>query len=331
MTDPLLGSQNLAAKKAEAARPFHGKTILENRELAVMFRDRATVTLRDLALLKDQGVHFSPFLEIGAGSGQRSAALTHAYRAEGVATDISQDSLRDVPFVLSLLGYEQSPLLISCDGLRLPFMEDTFQFVFLYQTLHHFEDPAPLVKECYRVLGRGGHLFLNEEPMDSPLKRMLRGRRHLSHPLTKVQKAARRLQLDRIFWDDSALELSLGMVEARFDIGVWREALAPFEQVSVEISRRFKLRSDLYQPFVPALLSALWGGNVWCLCRKTGGSPVEQSILERLICVDCGADRILRSRENGLNCLQCGRVYLSRDGVVRMLQKELEAALDRQL
>ena len=47
-------------------------------------------------------------------------------------------------------------------------------FVFAYQALHHFAQPVPVIAECHRVLGQGGHLFFNEEPMDSPLRRMLR-------------------------------------------------------------------------------------------------------------------------------------------------------------
>jgi SAM-dependent methyltransferase len=283
--------------------------------------------LVDLATLSELGVSFSPFLEIGAGSVHRSAALINNYPVEGVATDISQHSLRDTPYVLSLLGYDRKPMLVCCDAHHLPFLENTFQFVFCYQTLHHFDNLVPVVAECYRVLGQGGHFFCNEEPMGSPLKRFLKGKRQLSHPLTRVQRLAQRFGLERIFWDDSALELSLGITEARPEIGLWREAFRPFARVTVEISRKLKLRSDLYRPFLPAFLSGVWGGNVWCLCYKAGGSPAVDDFGERLMCVDCGSSQLKSTAEDGLRCSGCDRVYLADEGVVRMLPQELEAQL----
>ena len=58
------------------------------------------------------------------------------------------------------------------------------------------------------------------------------------------------------------------MVEARFDLWLWREALRPFGEVRVEISRRLRLRSDLYRPRLAAFVSGLWGGNVFDLVSR---------------------------------------------------------------
>ncbi|MFO7695885.1 MAG: methyltransferase domain-containing protein [Anaerolineae bacterium] len=320
-------SQPLSALKAESQRPYYGSQILASRGIGAGLRQRAEITLRDLAPLAAAGVAFSPFLEIGAGSTQRSAALMNRYGAEGAATDISESSVRNSPYVLALLGCERGPLLVCCDAAHLPFQANTFQFAFCYRSLHHFPNPVPVAAELYRVLGRGGHLFLNDEPMDSPLKRLLRGRRHLARPLTRPQRLATRLGVARLFWDDSAGELALGMVEVRFDLWVWREALRPFAEVTVEISRRLRLRSDLYRPRLAALLSGLWGGNVWALCRKDEGEGVvECDLRERLMCLDCGGTALTRDGTS-LTCGGCGREYPITGGVIRMLPRELETAL----
>ncbi|MHB1317207.1 MAG: class I SAM-dependent methyltransferase [Anaerolineae bacterium] len=321
------GSQPPGALRAESERPYYGSQILASPGLAAGLRQRAEITLRDLAPLAEAGVAFSPFLEIGAGSTQRSAALMNRYGGDGAATDISQSSLRNSPYVLALLGCERGPLPVSCDATHLPFQEGTFQFAFCYRSLHHVPNPIPVAAELYRVLGRGGHLFLNDEPMDSPLKRFLRGERHLSRPLTRLQRLATRLGVARLFWDDSAAELALGMVEARFDLWLWREALRPFAEVRVEISRRLKLRSDLYRPRLAALLSGLWGGNVWALCRKDEGEEaVACDLRERLMCLDCGYTSL---NEGGaaFTCAGCGREYPITGGVIRMLPRGLEASL----
>jgi len=326
MGKPVPELQPLSAKKAEFQRPYHGARLLTDTGVAAMFQERAETTVRDLEPLVRRGMRLTPFLEIGAGSVQRSAALMHHFDAQGVATDISRQSLRDMPEMLVLLGYEDGPMRICCDAHTLPFMEDTFEFVFCYQSLHHFPNPIPVVAECYRVLANGGHMFFSEEPMDSPVKRFLRGDRHLAHPMTSAQRIAHRLHVDRLFWDDSALELSLGMVEARFDIGLWREALQPFDEIGVEVSKKLKLRSDLYRPYLTAKLSGLWGGNVQGLCRKTTGNSVSGEYWQRLRCVDCMSSQ-LETEATFVRCKTCGRIYPVEDGVLRMLTIELEDSI----
>lgn len=317
--------QDVSAKRAESQRPFHGESILKDHNLSSMHRERVKAMLADLEVLKEKDISFDPFLEIGAGSVQRSSALVNNYPVDGVATDISQNSLQDLPYVLSLLNYDHKPMLICCDAHHLPFLPNSFQFVFAYQTLHHFENPVPVAAECYRVLGKGGHFFFNEEPMDSSFRRLLRGKRMLSHPPTKLQELGYRLGVEKVFWDDGALERSLGITEARFDIDLWREALRPFVIVDIEINRQLKMHSDLQKPVLSSFLAGFIGGNVKGLCLKTEGEVVSGDFRKRLMCPDCNSTRL--RAENQLVCGHCGRVYPITEGVVRMLPRELEAQL----
>ena len=319
--------QDIRAKRAEVQRPFLGESILKDFALNLKCRESAGKILDDLKMLKQRSVSFDPFLEIGAGNGQRSAALTNHYPVIGVATDISQNSLRNTPYVLSLLDYDHKPMLICCDALHLPVLPNSFQFVFAYQTLHHFENPAPAAAECYRVLGKGGHFFFNDEPMDSPFRRLLRGKRMLSHPPSRWQKLGYRLGVEKVFWDDGELPRSLGMTEARFDVDVWRKLLRPFVIVDIEINRRLKIRSDLQKPVLNSFLAGCIGGNVKGLCLKAEGEAVSGDFRKRLICLDCNLARLSHLEQNQLVCGNCGRTYPIIEDVVRMLPQDLEVQL----
>lgn len=268
----------------------------------------------------------TPFLEIGAGGGQRSIALSSAFGAEGVATDISARSLEDAPFVLRLLSAARLPMRLCCDAHHLPFLADSFRFVFAYQTLHHFEDPVPVFAEAHRVLGRGGHLLFNEEPLDSALRRFLRGRRMLAVPRTKLQRCAERFGIAKIFWDDGAIERALGMTEARFDVGLWRECLRPFEVVALEVNRKLRLRLGPHSSPLLHTLAGVVGGNIKGVCRKTDGDVPGQDFRRQLMCVDCGAAPLTPGPQR-LACDACGRSYPESNGVARVLPRELEQAL----
>jgi len=319
--------QDVSAKRAESQRPFHGKRILKDQDLSSMHRERASAMLADSEMLRQRNVSFDPFLEIGAGSVQRSAALVNNYPIDGVASDISQNSLLDAPYVLSLLNYNHKPVLICCDAHHLPFLPNSFQFVFAYQALHHFENPVPIAIESYRVLGKGGHFFFNEEPMDSSFRRLLRRKRMLSHPPTRLQKLGYRLGVEKVFWDDGALERSLGITEARFDIDLWREVLRPFTIVDIEVNRRLQLHSDLQRPVLNSVLAGFIGGNVKGLGLKTEGEVVSEALRKRLMCLDCSSTRLSHLKENQVVCGNCNRKYPKTGDVVRMLPRELEAQL----
>jgi SAM-dependent methyltransferase len=317
--------QAVSAKKAESERPFHGENIIKDEALNSMHRERARTILNDLEKLKLRNVSFDPFLELGAGSVQRSSALVNNYDVRGVATDISQNSLRDAPYILFLLDYKKKPILICCDAHNLPFLPNSFQFVFMYQTLHHFENPIPVTKEIYRVLGKGGHFFFNEEPMDSFFRRLLRGKRMLSNPLTRAQKLGYGLGVEKIFWDDGEHERSLGMTEARFDKGLWIEALRPFEIVDIEINRHLKFHSDLRKQSIGSLLAGVIGGNVRGLCMKIEGEVVSEDINKRLMCLTCNSTKFKHLKENQLVCENCSRIYPVTEDIIRMLPQELES------
>ena len=361
------GRQSIVAKRAEAQRAFLGMQVIEDPHVRAELLARASTARSDLAQLAARGVSLTPFLEIGAGSAQRSIALMSRHDGDGVALDISEGSLRNAPYVLALLRLdggrdegpspdahraqrESLPLLVCADAHHIPFQPKTFRFVFAYRALHHFSDPRPVLAECARVLVGGGHLFFDEEPMDSRLRRMLRGDRTLSDPPSGAQKLARRMGLDKVFWDDGAPERALGMTEARFDAALWRDALAPFEIVDLEVNRKLRLRADLRADLadrgLASRLAEVVGGNVRGLCRKAieehrgdegaagharSGDALRREAAvdfrQRLMCVDCRSAKPLRLSADDALCVNCGRRYPVVDGVLRVLPGEIEDEL----
>ncbi len=317
-------SQSIRSKKVESKRKFAGERLLEAGAGANLLR-RAELARSDLLSLKER-VEFDPFLEIGAGTGVRSVAVMREVDAEGAASDISLNTLMDASFAAILLQSTKIPVLICCDALHLPFKANTFRFVFAYRTLHHHPNPIPVVAESFRVLGRGGHFFFNEEPMDLPLRRFLRGGRTLSSPPSRIQRIAYMLRVEKVFWDDGRWERSVGITEARFERGLWIEALVPFERVEVTINKRLRLRSDLHYPRMNAWLAGWVGGNVRGICQKLSGEPVDSHFTDRLICLDCGRS-LPWSAGSPLTCSGCGRVYPYQDGVLRVLPIDLEQEL----
>lgn len=325
MTGP--EAQPLSAKKAESTRPYLGQRILEDADLGRDLFARAARLLSDAHRLNSQGIYFEPFLEIGAGNTPRSLALANHYGVSGVASDLSLDSLRNAPLVQTLLGYAQIPWRICCDAHHLPFLADTFAFVFAYRTLHHFGDPRPVTAEIQRVLGCGGHFYFNEEPLTSPLRAWLRSGRVLCEPPTRMQSLAYHLGLHKVFWDDGGPERQVGIKEARYDRRLWQQALEPFSVLKVIVNSRLHLVSDLQHPAWKAWLSGWLGGNIEGLCQATRGEPARGAPGERLMCLDCGFGPLAYPLQGSLICPQCHRAYPQVDGVLRMLPATLEKEL----
>ena len=320
--------QNLSAKIAEFKQVPHRGDLLKDQNLIAIHRQRANAMLTEAEALTEK-VAFNPFLEIGAGCIQRSAALINNYSIDGVATDIAQQVLQDAPYTLSLLNYKRIPMLICCDAHHLPFLSNTFMFVTAFQMLHRFTDPAPVIAECYRVLGKGGYFYFNEEPMDSSLRRLLRGKRVLSRPPTNLQRLAYSLGVEKIFWDDGARERSSGIIVERFDMVLWRRALQPFSEIDIEINRKLKIRTNLRESSLSSLFARLVGGNIKGLCLKSEGEAVMEDFHKRLMCLDCRSIRLSQTEDKQLCCESCGRIYPITDGVIRMLPEELEVQLSQ--
>lgn len=106
-------------------------------------------------------------LEVGCGTAALSAALAADGAAHVVATDVSLAWL-----VLARARIEHAALrgvqLVAATADRLPFADRSFDLVVAADVVEHVPDVAPAVDDCFRVLGRGGHLWLSTPNRFSP-------------------------------------------------------------------------------------------------------------------------------------------------------------------
>jgi len=97
-----------------------------------------------------------PWLEIGVGSGRFAEALGIEYGIDPAERMVELARKRGIN---AIVGY----------GERLPYEDKTFGAVFLIVTLCFVRDPIKVLREAWRVLKRGGKIYIGLIPRDSPL------------------------------------------------------------------------------------------------------------------------------------------------------------------
>ncbi len=105
-------------------------------------------------------------LEVGAGRGGKGIAYAQAgMRVTSLDVDISAlrlgvDAARERGAAINFL---------AADGARLPFRADAFDAILLDSVIEHVADPFALLRECQRILRRGGIVFVVFPPFYGPL------------------------------------------------------------------------------------------------------------------------------------------------------------------
>lgn len=282
---------------------------------------RMAETLADMRRLQAGGVTLSPYLEVGAERCQRALVLENDLDARGVAADLSHAMLKSCEHYRAVFGKGRSPVRVCCDVNNLPFPSNSFPFVYCYQTLHHFPDPAPIVRELHRVVAPGGYFFFAEEPY----RRVLHLDLYASSSVYSKESLDRSLfrkVLDYFFSEETCNETGYGVIE-NHDVTTaqWRSALAVFAERDVEIRRTEFFRASLYPPRSPLRYLGAWllGGLISGKCRKDGPAPAGAPAPIRYLCPSCreekGTEVELADRGGALTCPACSRRYPLVDGV----------------
>src|SRR3989344_4035057 len=169
-------SQPLSAKIGEVnfrrtlAKQHFSRQLVFNKEynqqeMQTALKEKVNRAEKDFTELYRKQFKFSPFLEIGAGYGQASLLLINQFHASGFAVDLAHKPLTEIPHTAKILGFSHHVPTLVCDAENLPFADNSFAFIFCYQTLHHFPHPQPVLQEIYRKLRPGGVVFFSEEPV----------------------------------------------------------------------------------------------------------------------------------------------------------------------
>ena len=277
--------------------------------------ERMKKTREEVSLLKRSGAVVSPYLEIGAERCQRALVMENDLGASGIAADLSFDMLRSCTHYMGEFSKEKAPFRVCCDANSLPFLSNSFPFVFCYQTLHHFPDPGPVIREILRVLSPGGHFSLNEEPFRKMLHlNLYKGKKIYS----KEAASTGRFEdiLNFFFSEANCNEVGHGVIEnERITLGAWKRALSGFEEKRVKLRTIKKIESELFDPSnrIKFLAAWLFGGEIRGLCRKAGTVqatfPAASSCLACPACREKGLESGLMRKGASFSCNACSSSY----------------------
>ena len=108
-------------------------------------------------------------IDVGCGTGFLTGFELPFYKLV-VAADISRNMLR---VVKRRFRGEESLNLLVCDADFLPFRDGVADLISVSSVLHHLPRPFRTLREFFRVLRRGGFIFINREPSYQRFRRFL--------------------------------------------------------------------------------------------------------------------------------------------------------------
>ena len=316
-------AQTFAVKRAEVE--FHNFASLGEPEralehYAIQNRNRAAVIRKHLPFIGPM----TPFLEIGANVGHSSYMLASEFGAEGFALDISADALRH--------GIEQFPgpiVRIAGDAAKLPFRDESLQFVMAFQMLSQFSGIEQVFLEVKRVLRPGGVFFFADEPM----LRQLSLRLYRAPYYDLMRPWERRLHNAGLL---GYLVKDVIGAQQEENFGIRQNHtmyLADWERL---IRKHFAALE--YETFVPERgwgesivrkiaggrerQARLLGGTLAAFCKKAGTpqSPLKSiaQFAQFLQCPDCGGN-LAQETDAALICSNCEYRAASEGGVYTVL------------
>ncbi|MBI3486279.1 methyltransferase domain-containing protein [Candidatus Daviesbacteria bacterium] len=277
----------------------------------------------------------TPYLEIGGGVGQAAMLLENKYNLAGFTLDISLDTLLFGKKYLKLLKYKKMPIRICADAYNLPFRSHSIPFIFCFETLHHFPDPKPILKEINRVLAPGGYFYFNEEPIAQSFNLNLW---HRDYHLKWYEKILKSFLLLHFLSKIGKSEVKHNILEEAFFLSTWEKALNVFEKVEAKvgffpfkptIKRNRQVNGGWLNPpkFFHFLIKFL-GGGVEVLSQKKATfdkNNFKTSLVDFFACPNC--QTVLEKVSNGFICTRCKISFSDRDGVYIMLTRKQQKKL----
>jgi ubiquinone/menaquinone biosynthesis C-methylase UbiE len=110
-----------------------------------------------LDLILQEKASIKNFLELGCGKGMVSCILQRqGYQV--TAIDFNDTTL-DIRAVNEGLKF------IKMDASQLIFEDESFDFIFSFNSFEHFSNPEAVLREAIRVLKTGGYIYLNFSPL----------------------------------------------------------------------------------------------------------------------------------------------------------------------
>lgn len=320
----------IAFRKKLFQQQVEGKLIFEDEfdtnGIENILSDRINNTLNQMQLLKDNETVLSPYLEIGAERCQRSLVMENDIGAHGAATDISFDMLKSCDYYKRVFNKANIPLRICCDINKLPFLSNSIPFIFCYETLHHFPDPSPIVKEINRVLSHGGIFFFDEEPFRRILHIGLFKSDNI-YSKKSLNTGIFRKIFNSFFCEYKCNEKEHGIIENQ-DISVrkWKETFNLFNKNNIKLKLQRAWDCNIFNSnkFIEYHFSYLFGRYIYGICRKKGDHIYNETNIHNLLicpaCINIGLESKLYQQNNSFFCKECKSTFPIVDGIVFLLE-----------
>lgn len=340
-------TQSLQAKLAESV--FRAKITSQHLDKRQIFADepnakefnqilhnRIEEAHQTFKSLHNDHLKLSPYLEIGSEYCQRASVLTNHFKADGFATDISLASLQAAPTFNRQFKFKKTPKRICTDAYNLPFKSDIFPFVFIYETLHHFPHPKPILKEIYRVLAPGGLCLIGSDPIKQELKIPLWNR---PTKLRFWEKILKKIFILPFISQIGKTEIDYGIVETAFDLKTWQKSLSVFEKAQITIKAfpygpaQTLNKSENQNWPKPKIITSttlrMFGGGLTGYCYKKGILPevFNKDLTSFLVCPKCLKNKrkeySLKKNGKNLVCLSCNTIFQKNKNVLILLNDNL--------
>ncbi|OGD89371.1 hypothetical protein A3D81_00595 [Candidatus Curtissbacteria bacterium RIFCSPHIGHO2_02_FULL_40_17] len=308
---------------------FHESSAKQIRNI---LKERVASSHKIFQDLSRSKISLSPFLEVGAEKCQRSALLASKFNSTGFALDLSLESLKSAPFFAKNLGLKKVPNLICADAENLPFENNSFSFVFAFETLHHFPTPQKVLQEMRRVTADFGYVYFSEEPIkqDLNLKLWRRG-----YNLNSIEKILKKMLVLPFISKIGAAENQFGVLENEFSTKLWEKSLKDFIGASITIEPTFwgpkqkLINTGKRWPINLAtrLTISIEGGGITVLYKKSGTEQRKKTKLTDLLrCPLCKKLNITRFK-NKIICKFCRARYPIVNSVYVLIEPKLRKRL----
>lgn len=314
------------------------------QEFKNALKSKLKETEKTFRKLQKSGHHLSPYLEIGSEHCLRPALLEQKFKASGFATDISLHSLVAAPLFAKQFKLKKVPRRICADANNLPFKSNSFPFILVYESLHHFPHPKPILEEIYRVTAPGGICLVGSDPVKQSLQIKLWRRPNKLRAWEKILKI---LLILPFISHIGKTEVEHGILEESFPLSVWQESLDVFDKAEVSLKAfpfgpsqkliKTSQKNWLQPNLKTSIVLYFLGGGLQAILKKTAhGKAKAQSQIENLIiCPDCLKSKTqefpLEKQQKSYTCPNCKSVFPIYKNVPVILEKRLKSKIVKTL
>lgn len=107
-------------------------------------------------------------LDIGCGAGGK----TIFYASQGVnsimGVEILEKYKKEAESLAEKYNVGNKFKFVCADASKTPFESESFDTIIMNDAMEHVDDPEKVLNECYRILKKGGRLYLNFPPYNHP-------------------------------------------------------------------------------------------------------------------------------------------------------------------